>query len=175
MAMSSQDLGPSPYYYASGRRVELTRENEVVAVEASRLADVKKGTAHRSIPKDALSLGSGLVMVSRESLTSRQIEGLEKDGAAQPVFRAQGTRIVVLPEVRVEDPSPKVRLKLRDWVEKDGAAEVIGENGDCITLRPSSGRGLDALDLANRITEEVGPTMAQARFIRIIDRPGVRR
>jgi hypothetical protein len=34
-------------------------------------------------------------------------------------------------------------------------------------VKPSSGRGADALDLANRLAEELKPEAAQARFIEI--------
>jgi hypothetical protein len=39
-------------------------------------------------------------------------------------------------------------------------------------LKPASGRGEEALELANHVSEQVNPDAAQARFLRIV--PGSR-
>ena len=86
-------------------------------------------------------------------------------------FRAEdGSLITVLPEVRVECEDPAVldavSSSLRD-------ARVTQRTDERLVIEPTSGRGEDALALANHLAESFDLEVAQARFRRIIPRPGV--
>jgi hypothetical protein len=76
-----------------------------------------------------------------------------------------------LPEVRVEESSPERQQAVHRWLRQHARdVETVEDRGGRIVLRPTSGRGQDALALANDLTEQVGPEMAQPRFLRIVDR-----
>ena len=91
------------------------------------------------------------------------------------MFRAQGAILVALPEVRVEESSTQRQRALHRWIRQHGdEAELIEDNGAKILLRPTSGHGADAIALANHLTEQVGPEMAQARFLRVVDASAAR-
>jgi hypothetical protein len=164
------------YYYASGRPVELKLDRDWVAADRKRLADA--GVAAETLDalgKDARSLRGDLFLARRKSVPPKQLQELEQAGAVEPVFQAQGAMIVVLPEVRVEDPSQERRAAVQAWLRKNGQAEVVSAEDDRIVLRPTSGRALDALDIANQLAEQVGPALAQARFLRVTARPSTMR
>jgi len=160
------------YYYASGKPVRLTLDKEWVAVDARRSHAAEASGNLSAALRDASTPPRGdLVLVRRETLSGPQHDALAKEGAIHPVFNCEGARLVAMPEVRVEESSPHGLEVLHHWLrEHTRDAEIIEDRGDRIVLRPTSGRGQDALTLANRLTEQVGPEMAQPRFLRIVDR-----
>jgi len=160
------------YYYVSGKPVRLTLDDEWVAVDSQRSgAADPNGNLSAALRDASRPLRGDLVLVRRDALSSQQLAGLADEGAIQPVFLAEGARLVALPEVRVEESSPEGQEILRHWIRGHREeAEIVQDRGDRIVLRPTSGRGRDALTLANRLTEQVGPEMAQPRFLRIVDR-----
>jgi hypothetical protein len=78
--------------------------------------------------------------------------------------------LVVLPEVRVETTDPAKEQRLYDLVKQSDAVVAEAKRGRFV-IRPSSGRGIDALALANRVVERVKPDIAQVRFVHIVPRP----
>jgi hypothetical protein len=99
---------------------------------------------------------------------------LDQAGALQPVYRsADGALVVVLPEVRIDLADTEQASQLHDYLAShDLTSEVLRDTGEQVVLRPTSNRGDDALSLANSIEETVHPPMSQARFLRIVPRPG---
>ena len=88
-----------------------------------------------------------------------------------PVYEAEdGTMLAVLPEVRVECADPKVLDQVADSLE---AATVSERSEERLVIRPDSGRGEDALAIANHVHEAYAVDVAQARFRRVVPRPGV--
>jgi hypothetical protein len=171
--MSRHDPPPSgDYYYASGKPIRLTLDEGWVAVDARRCEAADPAGSLEAVLRDvSRPLRGDLVLVPRDALSSRQHDALAKQGAIQPVFHAEGARLVALPEVRVEESSPQCQQALHHWLRQHGhEAEIIEDRGDRLVLRPTSGRGQDALALANELTEQVGPEMAQPRFLRIVNR-----
>jgi hypothetical protein len=95
--------------------------------------------------------------------------------ATYPVYRAAGGIIEALPEVRVEESRQARQVKLREWLKEHGdEVRIVSENDDRIVLEPVSGAGQDALQIANQLAAEIGPELAQPRFIRITPRPDSR-
>jgi hypothetical protein len=89
----------------------------------------------------------------------------------QTVFRHGGTLLVALPEVRVE--LPEAQRGQLDSMARVGPirSEVEDAGGGSVVMRPLSGRGADALQLANAVHERLHPELAQARFLRMIPSP----
>lgn len=116
-------------------------------------------------------LGGQWTLFERGSLPPDLLAELESRAAVQTVFRHGGTLLVALPEVRVELPEAQrgqldsmARVgPIRSEVEDAGAGSVV--------MRPLSGRGVDALQLANAVHERLHPELAQARFLRMIPSP----
>ncbi|MFI5454892.1 MAG: hypothetical protein ACHRXM_05515 [Isosphaerales bacterium] len=170
--MNGHDPPSGYYYYAAGERVRLNLDEEWVAVDARRSEAANATGNLRAALRDASKpLRGDLVLVRRNALSSQQLDALAKQGAIHPVFHAEGAMLVALPEVRVEESSPHGQEALHDWLRKHRKdAEIVEDRGDRIVLRPTSGRGQDALTLANHLSEQVGPKLAQPRFLRIVDR-----
>ena len=137
---------------------------ESAALPADVLAKLKdEGTALRG----------SIVMIDADKLPKDVGEALDAAGALQPVFGSRTTGlIVVLPEVRIETDTEGEASEVKRVLESsDIDAEVVRDAGDQIVVRPASGRGIDALQLANQIVEAVHPPVAQARFLRVVPRP----
>ena len=112
-----------------------------------------------------------MVLVEAESLKAEQLEALRDARAMQPVFNHRGDLIIVLPEVRVEKSRKAKTEELNRWIKEAGdAIQVEGTLDRRLTLRPTSGEAEDALEIANRLHRDVSPELAQARFIRVVQR-----
>jgi len=172
--MSRRDRkGPSGYYYyASDKPVGLTLDEEWIAVDMDRVDPAADDIPAAALRGRARPLRGSLFLLRRDCFSGPQRDVLVERGAIHPVFRAEGAMLVALPEVRVEDASPRRQAALHDWLAQHrGEAEIVQDRGDRMVLRPTSGRGLDALALANHLSEQVGPEMAQPGFLRIVERP----
>jgi hypothetical protein len=170
--MSDYDPPSGNYYYASGKPVRLTPDKEWVAVDVRRSEASGAGQNFEALVREvSRPLRGDLVLLRRDALSSRQLDTLAKRAAIQPVFRAEGAMLVALPEVRLEEPSLERREAIHRWLRQHASdAEIVEDRGDRIVVRPTSGCGQDALALANQLTEEIGPEMAQPRFLRVVDR-----
>jgi hypothetical protein len=161
------------YYYASGEQVELILDPHWVAVDEQRAdsANIPQKTLD-SFREATRSLKRGVVLVEREAISNSVLNALDAAHALQPVFKVDGSLLIALPEVRVEESSPSLKRAFHIWLEQNrDLAVIVQEDAERITLRPPSGNGTDALNLSNRLTEEVGVEMAQPRFIRLSARP----
>jgi hypothetical protein len=166
--------GHDAYYYDSdGSQVPLHASDEVaVSWDAA---------AQSELPRDVLAtlkqhgreLRGGVAMLPSAAVTDEMAEALDAAGALQPVYRSEdGALVVVLPEVRVEVADEAQAAQVRDYLRTmDLASEVVRDTGEHFVVRPASNRGVDALDLANRLEEEMHPPMTQARFLRVVPRP----
>lgn len=170
--MISPSSPSGDYYYASGKRIPLTVDEDWVAVDARRSKEAGYAVnLQQGRDDDSRPLRGDLVLVRLGTIPRRQLHPLSQKGAIQPVFKVDGAKLVALPEVRVEESSPGRQEEIHQWLRQHtDAAEIVEDRGDRIVLRPTSGRGRDALLLANDLTEQVGPEMAQPRFLRIVDR-----
>jgi hypothetical protein len=164
----------SPYYWADGKRVPLTPDADHVAIDLRRAAALGLAPAiDRLRPKMSVLPGGTMAVVPRDLLPEPVRSTLERSAALQPVYHAAGTRIVTFPEVRVQ-VEPGQLAAVTSAVEASGIPADVeaGEHGQ-IVLRPRSGSGADALSLANFVYERAHPSMAQARFLRIVPGRGL--
>lgn len=162
------------YYYASGHPVDLILDLNWLAIDTRQFKAA--GTSPRlqaTLLKDARPLRGDLILVKRQLLTPKQLDALIRHGAAHPVFQSKGALLIALPEVRVEESSSQRRRALLRWIrEHTDIAEIVANDGDKIVLRPTSGQGADAITLANQLVEQIGPELAQPRFLRVIEHFG---
>src|SRR5436305_15327177 len=90
------------YYYAGGKRVPLQHAPDLIAVDEARLAaklpDLLASDAALSAGRP---LRAGIRLVERGALSADTAGRLRDAGVTQPVFRAEGSVLVALPEVRV--------------------------------------------------------------------------
>lgn len=162
------------YYYAGGERVELVRDDALLAFDGESLHESSLDEHVRTLVVSASRpVSSGIRIVDRAALPASAVQQLEKAGVLQPVFRCQGAILIVLPEVRVEESrAGGPQRKLVEWLEgHTNEVSVESDEDGRTTLRPRSGSGGDALQIANALAEKVEPELAQARFLRIVPRP----
>ena len=161
------------YYYASGSRILLEPDQEYIALDANPAREIDSSSKARvPLPKSARQLRGNIFLVPKADLSEDAETHLRQEGSIQPVYLCDGARLIVLPEVRAEDPSPTARARIRGWVEaQKNHATIVEERGDRVVLRPNSGSGNDALQLANRMYEELAPEMVQVRMIRVLPKP----
>jgi hypothetical protein len=173
----SQQLPSKHYYYADGERIELTRADDLVAIDEQRLTRAAVPEAIRAeLRKSAQSLRAGICLMRHDTLSPETLKLLREAGALQPVFRAQDALIIALPEVRVEERRAAGQRRLQKWIDSHrDQALVRSQVEGRIVLEPVSADGEDALAIANALTEEVKPEMAQARFLRVLPRPSTSR
>lgn len=152
------------YYWADGRKVPLDPTDQVVVDLGSGSAGSRASL--ESLRDKGTALSRSLVMVARADADELPAGGTPR---LQPVFRAEdGTLVAVLPEVRVE----AAPARLDEVVGLLSGAHVTERTEERLVLVPDSGRGEDALRIANELAESGGLEVSQARFVRVVPRPG---
>ncbi len=163
------------YYYAGGRKVALTPDARRIAVNASKAATQGLNGLAELAHRSATKLPGGLALVSRASLRSEDVARMTQCGVVQSVYRHGPSTTIPMPEVRVElDPGQRVAA-LQAVRAARVKAEITENTEERLVLRPFSGSGDDALDLANFIFEKARPASSSARMVQVIPRPEVRR
>jgi hypothetical protein len=160
------------YYDIDGQTIRLEPSGELAVDGAANLSpDFVKGLA--SLVQAGESLVGDLVMIDKATMDPELEGALDDARALQPVYRtADGTRVVVLPEVRVESNDEATVERIRAYASSDDTdAELVNDKGTSLVLRPCSGRGTDAIALANELFETYAPQVSQARFVRVVQRP----
>jgi len=161
------------YYWAGGRRVKLRPSSDVV-VDLTLAAQfgLKRSDVAR-IRDLGRKLTASTVILPEQDLPEAFKADASSARAILPVFLADdGTLIAVMPEVRVEAAEPNKLADLKRRIVQGKTSAIIKEQRPGrLVLEPASGRGEDALSLANVVFEEYHPDLAQARFRRVIAHP----
>lgn len=157
------------YYYAGGRRRGLG-ESDLVALDLAAVDAIGEGERD-ALRDQGRTLTGEVVLVDREAAARVLGDRLRDASGVHPVYEAEGALVVVLPEVRVEGGADAL-----DRVQRKAASTrtVVESDEGRLVLRPGSGRGEEALALANEIVESdesAGLDLAQARFLRVTPRP----
>ena len=80
--------------------------------------------------------------------------------------------IVALPEVRIEFDNPDQRQAVMRVLAENRSPHTIAEDtNDWIVVQPASGKGDDALKIANDIYERARPASASVRFVQFVPKP----
>ena len=158
------------YYYAGGERVRLQPDSRVAVDLARAGPPASPARSWARAYEGEAPLRGEIRLVDRGEIPDDVFAELDAQSAIHPVYTHGDATIVILPEVRVELDDGKLRLS--DLVDKyaDAARITEGKYGQ-VTLLPMSGKGEDAMRLANEIYEKMQPKSAQARFLRVTARP----
>lgn len=157
------------YYWAGGHKVPLEASSDVVIDVDSAAGAELGGSALESLRAGGRSLSKSLLLVTKSEASAALGETGSSVPGVHPVYHSEdGSLIVVLPEVRVEAGDPE---KLAALVRSLTTAHVKEQTDERLVLEPDSGRGDDALALANTLAESPGTDLSQARFMRIVSRP----
>jgi len=76
-----------------------------------------------------------------------------------------------MPEVRVEFDPDQHAAALKAAAGSSVPMSVVESAPDRLSLRPESGKGEDALDLANDIHERLGSVTSSVRMLRVVPHP----
>ncbi len=163
----------SESYYVGGRKVELDRSVDYVAVDQTAAQKAGLQAQVDAACDGSPRQGGGVVLVPRTALDEKTIANLSDAGALQPVYRRKNAVMVALPEVRVEFDTAEQRRAVMDVLAESEALphNVSQDTEDFLTVRPQSGSGVDALKLANDIHERGNDADASVRFIQFVPKP----
>ena len=160
------------YYWAGGSKIALHASDDVAVDLGSGPCAQLPEPDLAGLRAEGRSLSGSLVVVPKSAVPDALREGDAFVVGVHPVFRADdGALIVVLPEVRVESSDPQRLAAVGRSVK---AAHITEQTEERLVLAPDSGRGEDALRLANTLAESPDTDVSQARFIRVVPRPGYR-
>ncbi len=161
------------YFYAQGRRQALVPAADLLAVDRRIALDSSSASEVATLPV-ASTLPGGLILVKSDKVSGRLRVTLEKTGSVRAVYRSGDHLMVPLPEVRVEFEEGRSAATLKAVRDSHVAFEVTGSTERTLRLRPQSGKGEDALALANYIHEHARPTMSSARMVQVVAPPAPR-
>lgn len=164
------------HYYASGKRVPLTVDDNLIAVDSRRFSQLKASPQLLSIVQSkGTEIGHDLILLARDRMDSDAAKKLVDTGVTQPVYHSSGATIVALPEIRIEESSSKKLEQVIQFVT-GFAFDVEGEpDSGRLSLRPRSQDARDSMELANKIAMNFKPISVSPRFVRITPGPVLRK
>jgi hypothetical protein len=140
--------GGDDYYWASGEKIPLDTAPQIaVNTKAADEHGLWQGELSDTATAKGTDIGRGLVILPSDAVPSGLRDRLDSTGASAPVYRAHDVRTAV------------------ERIDSDASVEESAPGR--FVVKPSSGRGEDALHIANRLTEDVSPEAVQPRFVRI--------
>lgn len=158
------------YYWAGGRKIALRASPDVVIDVTSAAGVQLAGPQLDSLRAQGRSLSDSLLLVPETAVSAALGDTSSSIAGVHPVYRSDdGALVVVLPEVRVESSDSRA---LADLGRSVTAAHVKEQSEERLVLEPVSGRGADALRLANTLAESRAAEVTSARFLRVVPRPG---
>ena len=158
------------HFYAGGERHTLETAAEWLAIDthAAAAAGLDREVAALTLES---RLPGGIILVDRGACPDDLAARIDAAGAARPAYRSGRAVVVLMPEVRVEFESGQHAAALRALGESKVPAEITDDAPDRLALRPRSGKGEDALDLANYIYEHIRPAASSVRMLQIVPKP----
>jgi hypothetical protein len=161
-------------YVAGGKRITLKPDNDSIGLRLADLDASLQKKLRASASPGMQVVNSELAVVAKTAIPAAALTALRERGLLFPVFADAGTKIIALPEVRVEPPSDTTqasRKELSDWLSAHSAdVRVVSEGPDRLVLAPRSGYGPDAVVLADDIARAFKSFSASPRFLRITAR-----
>lgn len=161
------------YFYAGGERRLLEPADGPLAIDTRAAAAAGLGDVVAVLPVRSI-LPGGVVLVERAACTDELHARLERAGAIRSVYRSGRAFVVPMPEVRVEFEGDQRDDAIRALGESPVPAEITEDTPDRLALRPRSGNGDDALDLANYIYEHAHPAASTVRMLQVVPKTTTR-
>ena len=159
------------HFYAGGERHTLEPAADWVAIDTRAAAAAGLSGAVAGLPVVS-RLPGGILLVSRSACADELYSRIDAASALRQAYRTGRAIVVPMPEVRVEFESGQQADALRALGESKVPADITDSASDRLTLRPRSGKGEDALDLANYIYEHARPSASSVRMLQIVPKPG---
>ena len=160
----------TPYFYAGGERHSLEPAGDWLAIDT-------RVTVNSKFENDvaALRVGSklpgGIILVERKDCADSLRVHLETLGAIRSAYRSGNAVVVLMPEVRVEFDAGQHDNAVRAVNNSQVPTEITEDAPDRLALRPHSGSGEDALNLANYIYEHAKPAASSVRMLQVVPKP----
>ena len=160
------------YYWAGGQKVELETDDEHVAIDQKLAERAGLDRELKTAAQAGQRVGAGVLVAPRSSLEEGTLTSLREAGALHSVYKHRRAMVVPLPEIRIELDNPKQRRAVMSVLTERASDHSITEDTpEQMVLRPTSGKGDDALKLANNIYERAHPAAASVRFIQFVPKP----
>ena len=161
------------YFYAGGERHALEPVDGSLAIDSRVAAAAGLGGAVAALAIQS-RLPGGVVLVERVDCAPELHRLLGQAGAIRPLYRSGQALVVLMPEVRVEFDGARHEDALRLIERSKVPADITEDTQERLALRPRSGKGDDALDLANYIYEHVHPAASTVRMLQVVPRSKTR-
>ena len=158
------------HFYAGGERHVLEPAKEWLAIDTRAAVAAGLSGEITALPVGS-KLPGGIILVDRAECPGDLSARIDAAGAARPAYRSGRAVVVLMPEVRVEFDRSQHADALRALSESEVSAEITDDAPDRLALRPRSGKGEDALDLANYIYEHVRPAASSVRMLQVVPKP----
>ncbi len=158
------------HFYAGGERHTLEPAGDWLAID-TRAASAAGLSSEVAALQVESKLPSGIILVARGAWPDELHARIDAAGAARSAYRSGRAVVILVPEVRVEFDSGQHADVIRALGESKVPAEITDDAPNRLALRARSGKGEDALDLANYIHEHVRPAASSVRMLQIVPRP----
>jgi hypothetical protein len=155
------------YFYAGGERHALEPADGPLAIDTRAVAAAGLGDIVAVLPIRS-KLPGGVVLVDRADCTDEIFARLNRAGVIRSVYRSGRAFVVPMPEVRVEFEGDQRADAIRALGKSPVPADITEDTPDRLALRPRSGKGDDALDLANYIYEHAHPAASTVRMLQVV-------
>jgi hypothetical protein len=149
-------------YYAGGSKVKLHR--------TKRFGYLRNAARLKMPPNSVVArLDKGSLIVDLDKVPAAMCREWEKSALLQPVFEFDGARVVVLPELRVEDTDMAKINGVEAFRSASADAFSFEKNGDEMgTVRPDDADADTTLRLARTLKEKLGLQSVTPRLIRLL-------
>lgn len=161
------------YYYANSEKIPLAEEKDLVAVDGAQVLKAGlKAKDWEQLRVKGKALLKGWWLIDGKGLPEAVIKKLKDQKGIQQVFKAGGALVIAYPEIELAVRSNAKVAVLKTWLKKNkDMVNVLENRGASWLIEAKSGDGVDALNLANTITEEFAPELSQSRFVRVVKTP----
>ncbi len=155
---------PTPFYYASGQRVELELDHEHTAL------DLSQASAAQRKALQPLGRAVSATVLLLNSQARAHVHPASTPGALPlPVFKSGAALLVALPEVRVEDDDPAALARVVAWLcAEPGHGSVTDKRAGRLTLRAGPALHFGAVTLAREAVERCQVASASPRLLRVV-------
>jgi hypothetical protein len=159
------------YYYAAGKRVPLVVDRGRIGIDGARAIRAGLEDVVARVGKIGTKVPGEVLVVAQDAIPEGDLAKLRKAGAARPIYKVGNAITLPLAEVRVKLGTGQRKAALEAVKAASIKTEIAESTNERLVLRPISGSGEDALELANFIYERARPASSAASMVQIVPRP----